>query len=330
MKKYLFLLFLLMVIAIPVSGCSSTDKSDPVAIVNGESISQEQLEQRYQQLKTGYEKQYPELKAGQTNGLNEKERNDFLGRIKDQAYENLILQNLLQQDAKNKGIEVSKKEIDDAVSDLKESKAIEGKDAYAKFLTDNGLDEKQLREEFNWQLLLKKMQQKEAAAGMPKEEEMKQYYDENLDMFKQAGGIQIYHILVEEEKEARDILVKLQKGADFSELAKQYSSCPSKEKGGDLGLVDENTNFVPEFKAAALVLNPEEITNEPVKTEFGYHIIKAGDRKETTTKPFAEVKNQIMLQLQEAQRSSQFNQFLENLRTKADIKEFYQKQVENQ
>ncbi|MHA1688560.1 MAG: peptidylprolyl isomerase [Promethearchaeota archaeon] len=80
------------------------------------------------------------------------------------------------------------------------------------------------------------------------------------------------HILVEKFKLAQEICEKLKKGADFAELARTYSICPSKKKGGDLGSFPKGT-MVPEFWNACIKLNINEIS-PPIKTRFGYHVIK--------------------------------------------------------
>ncbi len=88
-----------------------------------------------------------------------------------------------------------------------------------------------------------------------------------------AGKIRASHILVDKHSKALEIISKIREGEDFAKMARDYSSCPSKKKGGDLGFFTKG-NMVPEFEQAAFSLNPGQMTNEPVKTKFGYHIIK--------------------------------------------------------
>ena len=87
------------------------------------------------------------------------------------------------------------------------------------------------------------------------------------------GKIRASHILVDKFGKADEVLKELQNGADFSDLAKKYSTCPSRKKGGDLGEFGKG-QMVKEFETAAFKLNVGEITVQPVKTKFGYHIIK--------------------------------------------------------
>ena len=88
-----------------------------------------------------------------------------------------------------------------------------------------------------------------------------------------SNEIRCAHILVEKHSQANDILERLNKGEKFSELSKQFSSCPSKKRGGDLGWFSRG-KMVKEFENAAFSLEKGKITQEPVKTQFGYHIIK--------------------------------------------------------
>ncbi|MES2769380.1 MAG: peptidylprolyl isomerase [Bdellovibrionota bacterium] len=84
--------------------------------------------------------------------------------------------------------------------------------------------------------------------------------------------IRASHILVDYEHEANDLLGKIKDGKTFEELAQKFSKCPSGDQGGDLGFFKKGM-MVPEFEAAAFALNTGE-TSKPVKTQFGFHLIK--------------------------------------------------------
>jgi len=85
--------------------------------------------------------------------------------------------------------------------------------------------------------------------------------------------IRCAHILVEKHSQALQVLERLKKGESFAAIAEQVSQCPSKKRGGDLGLFGHG-QMVREFERAAFALEKGQTTQEPVKTEFGYHIIK--------------------------------------------------------
>ncbi len=83
----------------------------------------------------------------------------------------------------------------------------------------------------------------------------------------------VYHILVKAQYEAEDLLKKLKEGADFSELAKKFSTCTSAARGGDLGTL-RGGQADEDFEEAALKLKFNEISSKPVRTKFGYHLLK--------------------------------------------------------
>lgn len=116
------------------------------------------------------------------------------------------------------------------------------------------------------------------------------------DKFKaQSSGTEYHarHILVEKEDEAKGLIKQLNGGAKFEDLAKKNSKDPgSAEKGGDLDFA-KATDYVPEFSQAMTKLKKGEMTQEPVKSQFGYHIIKLENTREATFPPLADVKSQI-------------------------------------
>ncbi len=123
------------------------------------------------------------------------------------------------------------------------------------------------------------------------EEEMKQAYDTESAKVAQIERVRARHILVASEQEAKQIRARLQKGEKFEDLAKQYSLDGSKEYGGDLGYFTA-PEMVPEFSKAAFALKPGEVS-VPVKTDFGWHIIKLEDRKTGGAQPYDQVKTAI-------------------------------------
>jgi len=87
------------------------------------------------------------------------------------------------------------------------------------------------------------------------------------------GQVRASHILVDKHSQALALISKIREGEDFAKVARDYSTCPSKKKGGDLGFFGKG-QMVPEFEKAAFNLSVGAMTTDPVKTKFGYHIIK--------------------------------------------------------
>ncbi len=127
------------------------------------------------------------------------------------------------------------------------------------------------------------------------DEEAKAFYEANPQYFQGQEQVSASHILVDEAEEAQKIYEELKAGLDFAEAAQKYSSCPSKEKGGDLGYFQKG-QMVPEFEAAAFGLGENEMS-EPVQTQFGYHIILKTGEKPAEVQDYAMVANQIVQQL---------------------------------
>ncbi|ALK97264.1 peptidylprolyl isomerase [Massilia sp. WF1] len=122
------------------------------------------------------------------------------------------------------------------------------------------------------------------------------------------------HILVGTEDEAKAIIAKLKGGAKFEDLAKQSKDPGSAQNGGDLDWASP-ANFVPEFSKAMTSLQKGQITETPVKTQFGYHVIKLDDTRAAKIPPLEEVKQQIAEQLQQRKLAA----FREELMKKAKI-----------
>lgn len=124
-------------------------------------------------------------------------------------------------------------------------------------------------------------------------EDVKKYYEDNLDKFQQGATVNADHILVDTEDKALEILAKIEGGEmTFGDAAKQFSSCPSGQRGGNLGDFGRG-QMVPEFDTAVFELEVGEITKTPVKTQFGYHLIKLNSKSESGVMPFEDIAPQL-------------------------------------
>ncbi|SDY24451.1 peptidylprolyl isomerase [Thermoactinomyces sp. DSM 45892] len=211
------------------------------------------------------------------------------------AYQMMIKKVLLHE------AEVSDKEVDQKLGDMKK----QTNQTVADMVKQFGLaDEKTLREQVKVQLALEK-----AVKQSITDQDLKENY---------KPEIKASHILVSDEKTAKEVEEKVKKGEDFAALAKQYSiDTLSKEKGGDLGFFGPGTRQKA-FEDATYKLKVGEIS-PPVKTDMGYHIIKVTEMKEL--KPFEQEKDLIRGKLEKKRLSDQAwqQQFLQSLLKKADV-----------
>ena len=139
-------------------------------------------------------------------------------------------------------------------------------------------------------LLMEQLLQVEAKNAVT-DAAMHKVYDEAIAQVKKEQEVRARHILVETEEEAKAVLAELKKGADFAELAKSKSKDPGASDGGDLGYFTKD-QMVPEFAELAFKLEKGQIS-DPVKSQFGWHIIKIEDKRERQPPEFDKVKEQI-------------------------------------
>lgn len=174
-------------------------------------------------------------------------------------------------------------------------------------------------EEFKKMTLISLVLQKEVEEkSAVTEAEVKAFFDKNEDKFRIGTEIKASHILVETEEEAKDLLDKISKGESFAKLAKAHSKDKgSAENGGDLGFFGRG-KMVPEFERAVLALKVGELGG-PVKTRFGFHVVKLTDIKEGEPANFEQSRGSIEKQLVSMKRKQLFDKFIEGLKSKGKI-----------
>jgi peptidyl-prolyl cis-trans isomerase C len=143
---------------------------------------------------------------------------------------------------------------------------------------------------------------------------IKAKYDELVKSMPPTDEVRASHILVGDEAKAKEVMAKLTKGEDFAALAKQYSIDPSKDQGGDLGYFVKNA-MVKEFGEAAFAMNKGDVSKTPVKTQFGYHIIKVVDKRKQQPPELDKVKDAIRGRITE----EKVRDIVDGLRGKAKI-----------
>ena len=148
--------------------------------------------------------------------------------------------------------------------------------------------------------------------SMPSEDEMKQVYEQ--EMSHPTTEYKTRHILVKTEKDARDIIAKLKKGADFIQMAKQHSIDASAQKGGEINWLPAQ-QMLPALAQAVVKMKNGSITAEPIQTRFGWHIMRLDGKRQTPPPTFEEVKNRIVATI----RKRRISAYIAELHKKAKI-----------
>jgi len=147
------------------------------------------------------------------------------------------------------------------------------------------------------------------------EEEAKSFYEQNAHHFKKGESVSAKHILVPDEDKCLEILAAINNGEkEFEDAAREFSTCPSKEQGGDLGEFGRG-QMVPEFDQAAFDAEVGAVVG-PVQTQFGYHLIKVEKKTEASISPFEEVGERIRMNLLQRKQSEVYAAKVEELREK--------------
>jgi peptidyl-prolyl cis-trans isomerase C len=233
--------------------------------------------------------------------------------------------------AQEHNITVSDEEVDREIAKIKEQvgdqarssgQDVSNQEAYELALKQNNITEDQLREDIRENLPVQEVQERVAGDAEPSDEEIQNYYEKNKEaQFTTPEQRCVKHILFnkDQKEKAEDVKQQLENGGDFTKLAKENSQDPgSAENGGDLGCLGKGET-VPEFEQAAFGAEQGEIVG-PVKTEFGYHILKVTDIKPEQTRSLQEVESQIRSQLAAEKKSEAFNKWIEEQKKERDVK----------
>lgn len=163
-------------------------------------------------------------------------------------------------------------------------------------------------------LLVSFAAEKTFASVSVSDKDAEDYYEANKERFVSEESVNASHILVDTEEEALEILAKINAGeVSFEDAAAQHSKCPSKANGGNLGDFGKG-QMVPEFDQKVFEMQVGEITSAPVKTQFGYHLIKLISKKDAEVMPFAELAPEIKEALLAEKRRSAYDSRINQLK----------------
>lgn len=285
------LVAIMLIGAIAWSGCGAKT----VATVDGTGITQEELDaQAKKDMATLPANAFPKGKEGEARKLQVKK--DSLTRLIDQL--------VIQQQAEKLGIKVSDADVEKQIADIK--KRYPSEKEFNAALAQQKWTQEDLKDNMRNSAIVQELIKKLAPKVKVSDKAALDYYKKNRTAtFTSPEQFHARHILVKDLKTARKAMDGLT-DENFAARAKKYSTDPgSKAKGGDLGFVSKGM-FVPEFEKTALALDKKEIS-EPVKSQFGYHIIQLLEHKKGGVMSYKQVKDQIksMIQNQKVQESMQ-------------------------
>ncbi|MCM3122900.1 MULTISPECIES: peptidylprolyl isomerase [Bacillaceae] len=238
-------------------------------------------------------------------------KDDLLKEVASTERGQELIQKLVYMQILKGKYEVSDKEVNQRLGEIKEQ--FGDKDQYSMFLQKQGFkNEEELKDHIEQSLYFFKATTEGVKVS---DKQIKDYYEQHKSEYTEA---RTSHILVDHESTAKEIEKELKKGTDFAEIAKKQSTdTATAAEGGDLGYLSGRTQEMdPTFLAAALKLKKGEVS-EPVKTVFGYHIIKVTDIKET---PLSQVKDQIKQTLM-SKKAKPVQEILNSLKKEIEIEE---------
>lgn len=205
----------------------------------------------------------------------------------EQTLNMLVREQIAQKEAEKLKVTVTKEQLDEAFEELKAQYGSE--EAFKQAMETYNVTEEDIKKDMESDLLLENVLKKQVKVT---EEEMKTYFEENQSQFDESDQVKASHILVETEKEAKDLIKQLNDGADFAELAKKHSKdTGSAIEGGSLGFFGKG-EMTASFEQVAFSLEVGKIS-EPVESEYGFHVIKVEEKKEGKKATFENSKKDV-------------------------------------
>lgn len=289
------------------------------AQVNGVEISNERFNAFYQEYRRPY-------------GINVAGRGDHLQRLtklRKEAMDEMVEQELIRQAAEAKGIRVSGEQIDAALAEL--SEPFKTPEEFTRRIQSEGFTADSYREHVGRMIAAKQyLDGIRASVATVSDEELETYYRDNEHRLTLPEQVRVRHILLTWKpmgttddratirKQMAPILERARAGEDFAALARQYSDdSATAQNGGDTGLFHRG-QMVPAFEAVAFALQPGEIS-EPVETPFGVHILRLEEHKEARLLPLDEVREQLREHIREEKMEAAVEQETERLRQAGEV-----------
>lgn len=236
------------------------------------------------------------------------------------ALRQLIDQEIMRQAAERERIPVDRAELNARIDEIKEFYG----SSFRQVLMREGITERQLRDLLRTEMQMEALRNRESTVQVTDDEVRAEYERSLLEL--NARHILISPEMVDEDldwdgalQKAQEVYARLQAGEDFAAVAQEVSDDEvSAIDGGSLGWIRADTPFVPEFLDALFSLEGDSIS-EPVRSQFGYHLIQVTDRRQVEGEPFEEIKEQLRARLEEVRGMQRFEAWLNQEREKADV-----------
>lgn len=318
--KYMLVVGIMMVLGISVSAMAADAPAEKPAAKNAAVVNGTEISTKFLDSEVGLEQQRM-MYSGQQIGASQ------MPAFKKAILEKLIDRELLYQASEKEGIKVEDAKLDEQMAQIK--KQFPDEKTMEKTLTDKGMTIDDVKKQVKKSMAVESLIKTKFESGIKIDEaKADEFYKQNIDKFKKPETVKASHILIKCDKadtagckkaedKIKDIRKKIAAGGDFAALAKENSDCPSKEKGGDLGEFGRGQMVKP-FEDAAFAMKKGDLS-QPVKTDFGWHIIKVTDKTEAGTIPFPEVKDQILTHLKNKEVSTKIRTYLEEMKKSAKI-----------
>jgi peptidyl-prolyl cis-trans isomerase C len=302
----------------PAAELAKEKPADIVVTVNGQTITETQINERLdKELK-------PMAKQMAPNYLEQ-----YKARMRPQMIDFLVTEMLLDTKVDEAGIKVTDQDADKKIKDLAAENKITVK-GLRQQIEDQGRDFEYWRQQIKKPLAYEKlMETKWEGHVTVTEEDAQEYYRNNKKQFSTPERVHAKHILIKVDQGAADeektnakqrldaIREEIKNGADFSEMAKNHSDCPSAKNGGDLGYFAKGQMVKP-FEEAAFAAEPGTMT-DVVETQFGYHLIKVEDHSPGSQAEYEEAKLDILQMLLKQKQQQFMQEYVEKLKSEADI-----------
>jgi parvulin-like peptidyl-prolyl isomerase len=315
MKISRLAILLCALVALALAGCGGDDSvpADAVAVVDGEEVARQDYDAVISQAKTSYKNQKREFPAAGSQEFQ---------TLRNQVVQFLVQREQFEQEAADLGVEVTDKQVDARLEQIRKQYFGGDQKKYEKQLKEQGLSDRQVRNDLRAQIISEKLFDQVTKEVKVTDKQIEEYYAKNKAQYSQPESREVRHILVKTKAKADDLYDQLKAGADFAALAKQHSEdTGSKANGGKLTISKGQT--VAPFDATAFLLSKNAISR-PVKTEFGYHIIQPlSDAKPAKVTPLKDVKESIKQQLQQTKKNEAMTKWVEELKDDYEDKVSY-------